>query len=73
MPKHASSLLFLSSIISFKSAGTKNYWPTEGKLPNLYRGEKSRMKQLEWCFLCGRKECEFLCEKVQSGRCFRQI
>ena len=31
------------------------------------------MKEEERCLLCRRKEREFLCEKVPSGRCFKKL
>ena len=45
----------------------------KGGVLSLHQRKKSRMKQEERCFLCGRKGREFLCERVQSGRCFRQL
>ena len=71
-------LIFQLEMSPFRENGSKtaplsneeSFSPTEGRLTNLVAFLN---KQLEWCFVCGRKEREFLCEKVQSGRCFRQI
>ena len=59
-------------ILFHSSLDKKYYWPTEGRLPNFYIGGKISNEAAGAVFLCDRKEREFLCEKVQSGHCFRQ-
>ena len=40
--------------------------PTERRCTNLEVGKRSRMKQVDRCFLCGKKGREFLCEKLNQ-------